>query len=115
VCRPAEAAADAEGAASRQALEGFVRSLAKEIGRRGATANLVGVESGAEGRFEAVLRFVLSKRSAFVTGQAITVTANVHATGPSSWVRALDGKVALVTGAARGIGAATAARLAAEG
>ena len=115
VCRPLESAADAEAAASQRALEGFVRSLAKEIGRRGATANLVSVENGAEERLEAVLRFVLSKHSAFVSGQAISVTGRVRATGRSSWVRALEGKAALVTGAARGIGAATAARLAAEG
>ena len=37
-------------AAARAALDGFVRSLAKEIGKRGATAHLLVVEPGAEER-----------------------------------------------------------------
>ena len=61
-----------ERAAVAAALEqGSVRSLAKEIGRLGATANLVVVERGAEARLAPVLRFVLSSRSAFVTAQPI--------------------------------------------
>jgi 3-oxoacyl-[acyl-carrier protein] reductase len=104
-----------ERAAAGAALEGFVRSLAKEIGRLGATANLVLVEPGAEGRLAAVLRFVLSPRSAFVTAQPITVTKRARGGAEPVFVRSLEKKTALVTGAARGIGNATARLLAQEG
>ncbi len=103
-------------AAAQAALEGFVRSVAKEIGRAGATANLVRVEKGASSRLGAVLRFLLSARAAFVTAQPFVVDARVvSASDKPSFVRPLEKKIALVTGAARGIGAATARRLAEEG
>ncbi|MGO9000188.1 MAG: 3-oxoacyl-ACP reductase [Polyangiaceae bacterium] len=104
-----------ERAAAAAALEGFVRSLAKEIGRLGATANLVVVEKGAEARLAAVLRFVLSPRSAFVTAQPIAVTKRARGGAEPVLVRSLERKIALVTGAARGIGNATARLLAQEG
>ena len=56
----------------RRALEGFTRSLGKEIGR-GATVNLVHVEEGAEDRIGPTLRFLLSPRSAYVSGQVVRV------------------------------------------
>ncbi|MDG1483977.1 MAG: 3-oxoacyl-ACP reductase [Myxococcota bacterium] len=102
-------------AAAAAALEGFVKSVAKEVGRKGATANLIRVGIGAEARLEPLLRFLLSPRSAFITGQPFALTSDVSgeivAPGPTP----LDGKVALVTGAARGIGAQIARRMAAEG
>ncbi len=100
--------------AARRALEGFVRSCGREIGRKGATANLILVEDGAEERLEAVVRFLLSPRSAYISGQPLTITS---ACGIDEHVRIrpLQGKVALVTGAARGIGAAIARTLAREG
>src|SRR5581483_9849532 len=113
--RPPADAAGAAAAAAGAALEGFVRSLAKEIGRRGATAQLVRVVPGAEARLEPVLRFLLSSRAAFVTGQPITVDARVPGAAEPPLVRPLDRKVALVTGAARGIGQETARCLAREG
>ncbi|HLK41550.1 MAG TPA: 3-oxoacyl-ACP reductase [Polyangiaceae bacterium] len=104
-----------ETAAAQAALDGFVRSLAKEVGRVGATANLVVVAMGAEGRVGPVLRFLLSARSAFVTGQPVFVGTRVRAIAEPPLVRPLEKKIALVTGAARGIGEATAKSLAAEG
>lgn len=103
-----------EGAAVQRALEGFVRSVGREIGRRGATALLVTVEEGAEDRVPGVLRFLLSPRSAYVSGQVVRVSKTVRAR-EGARVRPLEGQVALVTGAARGIGAATARALAREG
>jgi len=113
--RPPAEADSPSAAAAHQALEGFVRSVAKEVGRKGATANLLWVAGGAEAAAEPVLRWLLSDRSAFVTGQPFTAGTEVAAPDPVPWTRPLDGKVALVTGAAQGIGADIARRLAAEG
>jgi 3-oxoacyl-[acyl-carrier protein] reductase len=106
---------DAEASAAQAALEGFVRSVAKEIGRNGSTANLVLVARGADDRLAPVLRFVASARSAFVTAQPIRVHDAVKTKLRAPFVRPLERQVALVTGAARGIGAATARALAREG
>lgn len=102
-------------ASAQAALDGFVRSAGKELGRLGATANLVRVQPGAEDRAGPVLRFLLSDRASFISGQPMRVTDAVRASKSASAMRPLEGKVALVTGAARGIGEATARRLADEG
>jgi 3-oxoacyl-[acyl-carrier protein] reductase len=111
---PAEAGST-RAATAQRALEGFTRSLAKEIGGRGATAQLVLVSSGAEDQLTSTLRFLLSPRSAYVSGQVIRIGAGVAPMPEIEWDRPLGGKVALVTGASRGIGAAIAATLGRDG
>ena len=58
-------AGSARAHTAQRALEGFTRSLAKEIGGKGATAQLVYVEPGAEDQLDSTLRFLLSPRSAY--------------------------------------------------
>jgi 3-oxoacyl-[acyl-carrier protein] reductase len=110
-----ERAGDAIAAAVARGVEGFVRSLAKEIGRTGAHANLLYVEAGAEDRLDTPVRWLCTPRSTYVDGQAVRIAADVRVPRAVPRTRVLDGRLALVTGAARGIGAATAARLAEEG
>jgi 3-oxoacyl-[acyl-carrier protein] reductase len=101
---------------AQRALEGFTRSLGKEL-RRGATVALVylaaDAKPGATG-LESTLRFILSAKSAYVDGQVFRVGA-ADSTAPADWDKPLDGKVAVVTGAARGIGATIAEVFARDG
>lgn len=108
-------AGSARAHTAQRALEGFVRSLAKEIGGKGATAQLVYVEPGAEDQLDSTLRFLLSPRSAYVDGQVIRIAKGVAPTPAIDWDLPLAGKTALVTGASRGIGAAIAATLGRDG
>ncbi|MFF0190089.1 3-oxoacyl-ACP reductase [Streptomyces sp. NPDC005244] len=105
-------AADHHQAAVQQALEGFVRSLGKEIGR-GRTVTLLRLTDATAA--ESTLRFLLSPKSAYVSGQVIGIGGGAEVTTPEDWALPLAGRTALVTGAARGIGEAVAATLARDG
>jgi 3-oxoacyl-[acyl-carrier protein] reductase len=90
---------------AQRALEGVTRSLGKEIGR-GSTVNLVYVAPRAESTLESTLAFFLSPKSAYVSGQVARVglTGTTVSAPVADQTRPLEGKVAIVTGASRGIG-----------
>jgi 3-oxoacyl-[acyl-carrier protein] reductase len=100
---------------AQRAIEGFTRSVGKEL-RRGATANLIRVAEGAEDRLDPTLVFLLSARSAFVSGQVVDlVRTDEPAVTVADDEKPQEGRVAVVTGAAQGIGAAMAEVLTRQG
>ena len=110
-------AATTDGTAiAQRALEGITRSMGKEVGR-GGTVNLVYVGQGAENSLGSTLDFFLSPKSAYVCGQVVRIgsTELTKSTKAADPAKPLAGKVALVTGASRGLGAAMARTLHRDG
>ncbi len=110
--RPPEEIEDIQFALVQRSLEGFMKSVGKEF-KKGITAQLIYVSEGEESNLDSTLRFFMSARSAYVSGQVVRVGA-----GDSlavNWDKPLTGKTMVVTGASRGIGKSIAQTLARDG
>lgn len=100
-----------------RALHGFVKSLAREMGRLGTNVLILSYDKSDEAikRLGPCLEYFLSDHSSYVTGQIIKINDMASGQTPRLMAGSLAGKIALVTGAARGIGNAIARALANEG
>jgi 3-oxoacyl-[acyl-carrier protein] reductase len=98
-----------------QALIGFSKSLAKEVGRKGSTVNIISINKEQltenPNALLGPLSFLISTKSTFVSGQLFSINNNNTEIKPEVNKQ----KVAVVTGAAQGIGAAIAQKLSSEG
>ncbi len=110
-----------EAEVAAKSLVGFVKSLAKEIGGKGISVNGLRLPSVAElkksGKIDdlwSLIHFFISDRGPFVTAQTLVADSGIKTVSYSK-SKNLEGKWALVTGAARGIGADTARAIAQEG
>lgn len=112
-----------EASAVRQGLDGINRTVGKEL-RRAATSNLIYVRPDTTAAdLTSTMSFLLEGRSAFVDGQSWRVAAKTTDPSPkipepvegSPTPRPLTGKIVVITGAARGIGAQIATVAAREG
>ncbi len=128
ISRAAQDTTDPAQAAARQGIDGALRSVAHEL-RGGATANgivLRGESTTTDPSTIGTLRFFLSGKSAYVDGQFVEVhavpepsvsdvAAATAAEGEGIPDEPLTGRTAVVTGAARGIGAKIAEILSRDG
>lgn len=102
-------------ALAQRALLGFIKSVAKEF-KKGITANLIYAQMGAEVHLDHALRFFMSAKSAYVSGQPVLLKkGGAVCVGESTDHQPLLGRKILVTGASRGIGASVAEVLARDG
>jgi 3-oxoacyl-[acyl-carrier protein] reductase len=105
-----------EHAIAQRGLVGFMKSVAKEIARKGATANLIFLNGFGHKGLAAPLRFLLSAGCAYTNGQIVDLTTPVTDILPeNNWQQPLAGRSVVVTGAARGIGLAMSQVLARDG
>ena len=110
-----DAVTEPVAAGCARAVEGFAKSLAKEVGKQGSTVNVAYLEPKALPHLRGVVEFFCSPRCTYVTGQTVTLHPPLYK-APVAWkMRYLSGKTAVITGCARGIGRSIAHRLAEEG
>lgn len=100
-------------AAEAQGVFGFVKSLARELGRKAITVNVIEARGSVHrDAFAHAVAFFASDRARYVTSQRVVLSSSNRKVAPTL---ALTGEHALVTGGARGIGAAIAQVLARQG
>ncbi len=97
------------GRLNLEAAHGCIRSLFKELGPAGSTCHLLRLDGASADAVADTVAFLVGPRAVFLTAWDLRLGPDIGR--DSTW----SGKVVLVTGAARGIGASIAARLAKAG
>ena len=108
-------ASDAEHSATQGSLDGFCKSIAKEVGKKGIICNLIYLKKGSQKYIQSPLYFLMTNKACYITGQSIKLSNNTLKPKRINWNLPLKGKLALVTGAAQGIGLKTAKVLSRDG
>ncbi|MCB9033839.1 MAG: 3-oxoacyl-ACP reductase [Chitinophagales bacterium] len=103
-----------EAYAVQKSFEGFSRALSKELGKNGTTVNHLTISNNDANNIAGAIFYFLSDKSSFITGQVVTINSN-NESFDFDIQQPLKNKTAIVTGGARGIGAAAAKALAREG
>ncbi|HIW29933.1 MAG TPA: 3-oxoacyl-ACP reductase [Candidatus Luteococcus avicola] len=118
VADAADAVEGLEAKAVAQAIDGINRTVGKEL-RGGSTSNLLRLGTGVDSDdLRSALLFCLQGRSAFVDGQTIELSHRKAGDELGEGYRndqPLAGRVVVVTGSARGIGAAISRTMARDG
>ncbi len=110
--------ADVSYNAVAEAIAGITKSAALEFAEKGIRVNCICGRADASAEIAALSHFLADDDSSFITGIAVPAAPGMAVaknSSPASPDFSLQGKVAVVTGAASGLGKATALRFAKAG
>ncbi len=103
-------------AAVQSSLIGFIKSLGKELGRKGSTVNLLQLENQAHAAsIQLCLEYFLSSKACYVSGQTLEIHSAKKLNKPAKIHKPYQKQTVLITGACGSIGQKVAETLSQRG